>query len=232
MHSRKNFEVERKFRVLPKEYPGLQAKLEREGFELVTTSVITDTLLSTDATGDTERVRREQLLNGDAPDVCFFETQKTHTLIISSSAAKQGKKAGKGGRKSKKKHPTRKARSNHVREETEEKISADSAEDRIARAIHERCAPLPAYSKTRRLYRGKVKGYEASVALDLAQGLGSYSGYYIEIEILLPLDAKPKTIVGVQRIIIQFARKLLGDKRKPQPSYRKMLLRTVASAVK
>ena len=195
-----HFEVERKFRLTAIEVAAVQAKLERRGFVLQATSVITDTLLLANAVKDvTHRVRREQVLSGASADVHFFETVKTHPVLPNGS---------------------------HVRKELESEIDAEQAQKLIADAVHETCEPSPSYSKTRRTYVGKLKGRDVTVAIDLARGLGTFSGHYIEFEVLLPIGSKPEEIEAVQDQLVAFAHKLLGDERSTQISYRKMLLKS------
>lgn len=189
-------EVERKFRISSREYAGLQAKLERNGYGFDVASVITDVLLPCKR-GVTHRVRREQFLDRELSEVVRLDTYKEHPKLPNGQ---------------------------HVRRENEAEISIADAETLITNAIHRECMPLPQYSKLRRNYVGKLDSYDLTVSLDIAQGLGRYSGHYIEFEILLPDGSTHADVEKAGAAIVRFARRLLSGNRNPVKSYRKMLL--------
>lgn len=195
-----HYEIERKYRTTGDEQTAIAAKLSRHDFELEMTSIITDTLLPAPKS-ETLRIRREQIVDEQKPDVRYLRTHKKHPLLPNGT---------------------------HVREEEELAISLEEADREMTQAMHSNCAPLPSYSKVRRSYTGTWKGLKLTVCLDVAQGLCSYSGHYIEIEALLPVGSKK--INKVQAKIVRFAQHLLGDKRAPVISYRKMLLLSIAGS--
>ena len=196
-----HFEVERKFRLSPTEFASMQAQLAQFGFTAAVTSVITDTMLPDGGKSNTCRIRREQVLVGRECGVRFYFTRK------------EQQKLPNGG---------------SVRKESESAIKAAQAERRIARAISSTGSPLPSYSKSRRTFKGNLGAYEATIALDQAQGLGAYSGCYMEVEVILPLGSAK--VQEVQSQIGRFAEKLLGEERPGQISYFKMLLLSWAEA--
>jgi hypothetical protein len=206
-----HFEVERGYEISPEVYASLGAKLESAGFKLESTSVITDTLLSTEKKGDTHRVRRQQFVGCRKPVIRFEHTYKSHPKMPKGT---------------------------HVRLEQDPEITAAEAEELLTRYTHETCAPLPVYSKLRRAYVGKWKKVQFTVALDLALGLGHYSGHNVEFEVLIPVDTASveevqrdideyaPEIEEVEGKIVRFARRLLGDDMQPTISYRKKRMKT------
>ncbi len=127
-----------------------------------------------------------------------------------------------------KNHPIKGKRGKHVRMEDEKNVKPRKALTFILTMIGELGAPIPYYSKKRRLYRGVYEGYEMTISLDHAKGIGKFSGYYMEIETILPLDSKEEKVAEVIAIIEKLARVLLGERRKAKISYRKMLMKTWA----
>jgi hypothetical protein len=199
-HSHAHVEVEKKFAISEMEFLALLAKAKRLGFRIERAAVITDTLLQ--HTGDlTRRIRRLQIVSEKAV-VVFERTQKTRRQGIKGKL------------------------------EEEETISAAEAEADIAEAVYRAASPLPAYSKLRFEHAEEdrlpsrwrlLSRFGVKIVLDLAEGLGPYSGHYIEIECLVPLKHENK-ISKVEEKIVRFARFLLGDERKPSMSYARMLL--------
>jgi len=79
----------------------------------------------------------------------------------------------------------------------------------------------PSFSKRRAVYRGKLAGHKALIALDAVAGLGLYSGDYMEIEILVEKDS---FVLAARQAILKLASRLLGDEAEPvSMSYREML---------
>lgn len=195
-----HLEVEKKFRISAAEFESLVAKITKLGFRLDTVGVITDTLLA-HTSKVTHRVRRCQIVSENPSRVIFEETRKTRN-------------------------------SNGGKLEEERTIDPDEADLLVSMAIQSQCDLLPSYSKRRCEY---VKGhklpwrwrllfrYGVKVVLDRAEGLGRYSGHYVEIECLVPLKDKQK-VPRIGKRILKFAQVLLGDARKPHISYARMLL--------
>jgi adenylate cyclase class IV len=67
--------------------------------------------------------------------------------------------------------------------------------------------PLLSFSKQRQLFDGKLGGADAVVSIDEVTGLGSFSGWYMEVEVLVPLDgdtaAWQERIFALVRDILQ-----------------------------
>jgi hypothetical protein len=122
-----------------------------------------------------------------------------------------------------KSHPIKGERGEHVRYEQEPEITLDAALKFIARAIDKHEAGIPRYWKTRTEYTCQYEGFDWTIALDHAFGLGHYSGRYMEIETILPADS-PR-VVEALAAIDSLAIKLIG-KQKVKISYRKMLMAT------
>ncbi len=81
--------------------------------------------------------------------------------------------------------------------------------------------PLLVYGKDRWNYAGSINEHKVVVALDAVEGLGEYSGNYMEVEILVEGDGE---VESARKQVFEFAHKLLGDKRDFEPmSYKTML---------
>ncbi|HEY9869715.1 MAG TPA: CYTH domain-containing protein [Candidatus Obscuribacterales bacterium] len=89
-------------------------------------------------------------------------------------------------------------------------------------------ADLLSFSKHRRHFTGTLDGRQAVVSIDRVQGLGEYSGLYLEVEILVPLgeDVNP-----ARRQIATLVAGLLGEEREMvKLSYMEMLKLVSAKA--
>ena len=115
-----------------------------------------------------------------------------------------------------------------VRQEQDPDISAATAVDLLVRAIEGNgCAPIPYYTKKRRYFKGNVGGYAASIALDKPMGLRKkYASRYLEVEIQLPTSSTREEVAAVVDEINQFIFRILGEQRKTEISYRRMLKST------
>jgi adenylate cyclase class IV len=81
---------------------------------------------------------------------------------------------------------------------------------------------LLGFSKKRELFEGKLNGNELIVSIDEVFGLGEFSGWYMEAEVLVPLDKDP---ADYEQPILDRVQSLLGNNRLPvKQSYREMLL--------
>lgn len=75
-------------------------------------------------------------------------------------------------------------------------------------------------SKKRDEFQAERNGKTVTVALDQVEGLGAYSGSYMEVEVL----AKHKDDVKQALVCVEeFAELLLGEVRETAPSYKEML---------
>ena len=79
---------------------------------------------------------------------------------------------------------------------------------------------LPSFAKKRDLYEGQLDGKKAVVSIDDATGLGSFSGPYLEIEVLAPKHSPSKS---VQLAIIQLASSIAPKATEVHRSYQEML---------
>lgn len=80
---------------------------------------------------------------------------------------------------------------------------------------------LLSFRKRRRLYEGHLAGWPAVVSLDEVQGLGPFSGDYLEVECIVP---KSTEVGSVRHAIYGLATSILGDQRDDEKcSYREML---------
>jgi adenylate cyclase class IV len=83
---------------------------------------------------------------------------------------------------------------------------------------------LLGFGKRRRLYDGQLNGKQCVVAIDKTSGLGRYSGWYVEIEVILPLDGD---FPEFERCILDLADQLFTAHRDPlKRSYMDMLVET------
>jgi len=84
---------------------------------------------------------------------------------------------------------------------------------------------LLTFSKHRQLFEGKLSGLNAVVSLDRVDNLGPYSGHYLEVEILVPIQ---ENVAPARERIADFARAVLGEGCEPvEMSYMNMLKRSL-----
>lgn len=112
------------------------------------------------------------------------------------------------------------------REEIEEEIN-DLARGCLLELGERISASLLSFSKDRDLYSRLAadEHHKIVVSLDTAEGLGEYSGHYMEIELLVPAGGD---VQSARQQIAQLAATLLGDERENVPlSYQEMLRRSL-----
>jgi adenylate cyclase class IV len=81
---------------------------------------------------------------------------------------------------------------------------------------------LVGFSKNRQLFEGQLNSDHLIISIDEVFGLGEFSGWYMEAEVLVPLDKDP---ADYEEPILKQVQELLGDTRLPvKQSYREMLL--------
>jgi adenylate cyclase class IV len=110
----------------------------------------------------------------------------------------------------------------------------DEEEEAISRLVKEtlldvgkRAASLLSFSKERELFTRAEGDRKVTVSLDVVEGLGEYSGTYMEIELLV---SRKSDVAAARESIQQLAAELLGEERPlVQLSYMEMLKRTAAS---
>jgi hypothetical protein len=108
----------------------------------------------------------------------------------------------------KKSHPITGDVEEFVRQEQDPDITAATAVDLLVQAIEgNNHAPIPYYTKKRRYYKGNVGGFAASIALDIQ----------------LPTSSAREEVEAVVDEINQFILRVLGEQRKTEISYRRML---------
>jgi adenylate cyclase class IV len=196
-----HFETEKGFRISKGEYKQLRSLLPTLGFAFVKKSLITDFVVPTNGE-TTRRIRIENIKQSSdgATGVFCLRCQK--------------------------RHPIKGASGKHVREETEESVVPEAALSYILESVNELGAPIPYYSKKRWNFHGRFSDCDTTISLDHATGIGTYSGYYIEIEVVLPLSSERNDIEHVLKTIEQLAAQLLHESRPAKVSYRKMLMRS------
>lgn len=192
-----HLEVERKFKISDSEFRALSARLLSQGFQLTGQVFMTDTFLPVLTEGDMMRLRVETM------------NDKTKTVLTRKSWV-----VVNGDRE---------------REETEKETSELAAGCLLE--LGERLAggPLPSFSKDRDLYSrlAEDEHHNIVVTLDTAEGLGEYSGHYMEIELLVPVDGD---VQAARQQIATLAASLLGEERAfEQLSYQEMLKRSSAA---
>lgn len=86
---------------------------------------------------------------------------------------------------------------------------------------------LLSFSKERDFYTRTIDGRKVTVSIDTVDGLGEYSGLYMEIELLISRKCDVK---AARESIKQVLKDVLGDEREfVQMSYMEMLKRTASS---
>tara|TARA_Y100001978_G_C23548557_1_gene363353 strand:- start:13 stop:666 length:654 start_codon:yes stop_codon:yes gene_type:complete len=79
---------------------------------------------------------------------------------------------------------------------------------------------LPTLSKERVEYGGVRNGRAVTVTLDTVDGLGAYSGSYMEVEVLA---GRSDEVSQALELVDSIAFELLGEQRETSPSYRDMM---------
>ena len=82
-------------------------------------------------------------------------------------------------------------------------------------------APLLSFSKERQLFHGQLGDSDAVISIDTVEGIGSFSGNYLEIEVIVPLSGDS---AAVKDAIFELASRIFGDARPDvKRSYQDML---------
>ncbi len=189
-----HLEVERKFRISAEEFRALSARLLSQGFQLTGQVFMTDTFLPVQVEGDMMRIRVETM------------NDITKTILTRKQWVTVG-----GERE---------------RQETERETNELSAGCLLELGERLAGAPLLSFSKDRDMYSrlAEDEHHQIVVALDTAEGLGDYSGHYMEIELLVPVDGD---VQAARQQIATLAASLLGEEREfEQLSYQDMLKRS------
>lgn len=174
-------EVERKFRLTEAMAQALPQKLASFGFQPFGETFMKDTFLPTENPADMLRVREEKTVkpNGSIENRIVLTAK---SWMVFADGSKE-------------------------REETEEEIGALSRDSFIRLGEKIVGGKLPSFSKNRALYEGKLGEFASVVSIDRAEGLGSYSGNYLEIEVLVETD---RNLAEVRQKIQEHAVNLLG----------------------
>ncbi len=191
-------EVEKGIAISKTESYLLRRLLPLIGFHLAIVERITDFVVP--SSGDkTERMRviRSKLKDGSRK-VHYFQCRKSHPIT-----------GGPG---------------QHARDENEHQVKRTTAAAFVLTAIKQRKELIPFYNKKRLTFKGEYKGFAVSIALDHAQELGCFSGFYMEIEVILPHGSEH--VGDCLAAIDMLIRELLNEKRPLKISYRKMLMET------
>lgn len=189
-----HLEVERKFKISAEEFRALSARLLSQGFQLTGQVFMTDTFLPVQTEGDMMRIRVETM------------NDITKTILTRKQWVTVG-----GERE---------------RQETERETNDLASGCLLELGERLTGGPLPSFSKDRDMYSrlAEDEHHKIVVALDTAEGLGEYSGHYMEIELLVPVDGD---VQAARRQIATLAASLLGEERPfEQLSYQEMLKRS------
>jgi adenylate cyclase class IV len=189
-----HLEVERKFKISAEEFRALSARLLSKGFQLTGQVFMTDTFLPVQTEGDMMRIRVETM------------NDITKTILTRKQWVTVG-----GERE---------------RQETERETNDLASGCLLELGERLTGGPLPSFSKDRDMYSrlAEDEHHKIVVALDTAEGLGEYSGHYMEIELLVPVDGD---VQAARRQIATLAASLLGEERPfEQLSYQEMLKRS------
>lgn len=82
-------------------------------------------------------------------------------------------------------------------------------------------AELLSFGKHRELFSGHLNGRQAIVSIDQAEGLGKHTGFYLEVEVIVPLG---EDVTSAREYIFRLVQELLGEARDPvKLSYLQML---------
>lgn len=88
--------------------------------------------------------------------------------------------------------------------------------------------PLLSFSKKRKLFDGKLANADAVVSIDEVDGLGSYSGFYMEVEVIVPLDGD---VAVFRDRIFELVHNIFGASRADiKQSYMDMLVKSRQAA--
>ena len=112
------------------------------------------------------------------------------------------------------------------RERKEEETTLDSVSRAALLSLGGRLAgsDLLSYTKRRNMFGGSRSGFEVTVALDFADGLGEYSGPYLEVEVLVEQSGD---VASARKLVVALATEIL--EREPTDvamSYMEMLKRS------
>lgn len=111
------------------------------------------------------------------------------------------------------------------RQETERTVQATIASIWLVVGRLLNGGPLLGFSKKRHLYDGKLDGMDCVVSVDDVEGLGQYSGWYMEVEVLMPLGEET---AHVRERILALTEQIIGEPRADERrSYRDMLLESM-----
>jgi adenylate cyclase class IV len=196
-----HLETEKGYRISKSEYHLLRHLLPKIGFAFQKKSIITDFVVPT--RGATTRRLRVERIKKSADGKTGLNCIRTF-----------------------KSHPIKGEEGRHVRKEQEKKVSPSQALAFIIGEIEELGAAIPYYTKKRWHFQGMYKGYQMTIALDHAVGLGRFSGRYMEIETILPVDASRKQVKRALKAIEKLSFHLVAEYRPSKISYRKMLMAT------
>jgi predicted adenylyl cyclase CyaB len=88
----------------------------------------------------------------------------------------------------------------------------------VARLI---CGDLASFTKERKLFEGNAGEFNVVISVDQVSGLGQYSGNYLEVEVIVPLDEDTSK---ARDTIFAVAARLFGSERDDvRQSYQEML---------
>lgn len=195
-----HFEVERKYRLSQDEFDTLPARLRQDGFVRAGRMIMTDTFLPAENDGELMRLRDE-----------VSETGRSITILTTKRWVEV---AGDRERKE--------SESEGIDSTTRECLL--SLGQRLqASTGKKKERELPSYTKERTTFSGYRDRFTVTVALDLASGLGEYSGTYLEVEVIVFSEQE---VARARAFVEGFGKELLRDERQMAISYREMLMRS------
>ncbi len=186
-----HLEVERKFNINDREAQELPGRLMSIGFSPIDAVEMKDYFLPAPAPGEMMRIRQETSRH----------KQPVAVLTLKSWQQTEG-----GGRE---------------RRECERETRTTIGWFWILCGRLIKGSSLLSFSKHRELYEGTLDERRTIVSIDRVSGLGMYSGYYLEIEVIMPAGS---AVNAVRDQIYELAGKLLSEPQDVQRSYLDMLV--------
>lgn len=191
-----HLEVERKFGITDREAQELPGRLMSKGFAPYDAVEMKDYFLPPEAPGEMLRVRQEKSRHN--PPVCILTLKSWQT--------------------------TRDGGKERSERERETRAAVGWLWIILGRLI--KGSSLLSFSKHREVYHGTVDDRQTVASIDHVSGLGIYSGYYLEIEVIMPAGS---AVNAVRDQIYELAGSLLNDPRDVKRSYLDMLVESQSS---
>lgn len=186
-----HLEVERKFSITQSETESLPIRLRELGFRPSGSVTMSDTFFPPRKKGEMMRVRDEVTAGSNCRSVFTLKSWV------------------------------------HTDEGAKERLESESVVSPLMRTIaiiigrYATGRELLNFSKERSLYEGKLNDLDFVVAIDRVNGLGKFSGHFLEVECIVPLGEDP---AKARTEIFKFVETLFGTPREDvKKSYLEML---------